>query len=129
MRKPRGMPRRLILLFSLLLLGTGSSSVARTGPRSAVLWDRTDRGFNLWNGPGAPQSTPAPSSKSCSEVYPIPEAAKHWTDCKAGQFSRCGGPEECTCNDPGDRLVWYECKQGSYAHCEDDHTCADSCRY
>ena len=56
----------------------------------------------------------------------MPEAAKHWTGCKNGQFSQCGGPDDCSCNDSDDRLVWYDCKEGSYALCEDDNDCTDS---
>ncbi|HSY63719.1 MAG TPA: hypothetical protein VK829_03925 [Terriglobales bacterium] len=69
---------------------------------------------------------PSASKKSCSEVYPTPEAAKHWTDCKQGQYSQCGGPDDCGCQDGDDRLIWYDCKEGSYALCEDDNTCKDS---
>ena len=106
-----------------LLATTLSLPAAARGPIPQL--DRFDPAFASWNGMHPVQT----ARKSCAEVYPTPEAAKHWTDCRSGQFSQCGGPDDCTCNDPDDRLVWYECKQGSYARCEDDHTCVDSCRY
>lgn len=80
------------------------------------------RGNLLQAGP----SFPVPHKKSCSEVYPVPEASKHWSGCKQGQHSECGGPDDCACQDEDDRLIWYDCKEGSYALCEDDNTCKDS---
>jgi hypothetical protein len=72
---------------------------------------------------GGPANRPA--RKTCSEVYPVPEAAKHWTSCQSAEYSACGGPEECACTESDDRLIWYHCKEGSYPICEDDNTCED----
>ena len=123
------MSRRKSRLALVTLLAMAALSPMTASGQRVMLWDKLDPSFVFGRGQHRVQSGAAPSKKSCADLYPIPEAAKGWTDCQAGQFSQCGGPEECTCNDPRDRLVWHECKQGSYARCEDDNTCEDSCRY
>ena len=62
--------------------------------------------------------------KSCSEVFPLPEAAKHWTQCEEGEYSGCGGPPQCACKSD-ERLFSIQCKEGSYFICKDNDTCAD----
>jgi hypothetical protein len=84
--------------------------------------DRADIGF-IRHGL-RPARSKAPDKKVCSEVYPVPEAAKHWSQCEGGEYSECGGPDQCACK-VDERLIWYHCKEGSYAVCEDDNTCVD----
>ena len=76
--------------------------------------------WNVQDGPANIQK-----KKACTEVYPQPDASKHWTDCQSGEYSRCGGPDDCACGEDDDRLIWYHCKEGSFAICEDDNTCKD----
>jgi hypothetical protein len=83
-----------------------------------MLLDKSDPLVIRW-------SVSASKKKLCSETYPIPEAAKHWTNCASGEFSQCGGPVECSCSDADDKLVWYHCKEGDYARCEDDQLCKE----
>jgi hypothetical protein len=116
-------------LIAIVCLGARLICAARDGRQSTSWLDQTDAGFTLRDGLTKVQSGRSSHKRSCSQVYPIPEATQHWTDCKAGQFSQCGGPEDCACDDPKERLVWHDCKEGSYARCEDDDTCVDSCRY
>lgn len=87
-----------------------------------LLVDKSDPSAIRW------QQVPVAKKKLCSEVYPVPEAAKQWINCHSGEYSRCGGPPECSCGDPDDTLVWYHCKEGDYARCQDDALCkqADS---
>lgn len=117
---------RALFWASTVFLGTVSLAVGKDRWQVPASLDRIELLAAFSRGA---RNVNAGARKTCSEVYPMPEAAKHWTDCKSGQFSQCGGPDDCTCNDADDRLVWYECKEGSYARCEDDHTCVDSCRY
>jgi hypothetical protein len=65
------------------------------------------------------------SKKACSVVYPVPQAAKNWTGCKSGEYSECGGPQDCTCGESDDRLIVYHCNEGSYSVCEDDNSCTE----
>jgi len=119
---------RSACLIATVLFGMSVFCAAQQHWQNPSLLDKSDIASSF--GTSAPNVLrEVAARKSCSDVYPMPEAAKHWTDCKSGQFSQCGGPNDCTCNDPDDRLVWYECKEGSYARCEDDHTCVDTCRY
>ena len=117
---------RWLLFLGMLMIGMVTVTAAKDRWENPAALDRTDV-LSTFTRHSQPVASGA--RKTCSQVYPIPEAAKHWTNCQSGQFSQCGGPDDCTCNDADDRLVWYECKEGSYARCEDDHTCVDSCRY
>jgi hypothetical protein len=113
-------------IFIVLFVFLGADCLQGSGSEwKASTWlDRADPIFGQWNGLHRVQAKAG--KKSCSEVYPMPEAAKHWTDCKEGNFSRCGGPPECSCSDADDKLVWYHCKEGDYARCQDDELCKDS---
>jgi len=106
-------------LLRLSCLFAVSSLANAAGPRPAdMLLDKSDPLVIRW-------SVSASKKKLCSETYPIPEAAKHWTNCASGEFSQCGGPVECSCSDADDKLVWYHCKEGDYARCEDDQLCKE----
>jgi hypothetical protein len=119
-----------VLYVALVVLFVAHHIPEAASQRAAETFlDQADRNLVRWNGTRSVASGAATGKKSCAEVYPVPEAAKNWTQCKTGQFSQCGGPEECTCPDKDDRLIFHDCKEGSYAICEDDHTCLDNCRY
>jgi hypothetical protein len=105
-------------LLGVLFLFAVSGLASAAGPPGPLL-DKSDPSMIRWR--LVPAS--APRRKLCSEVYPLPEAAKHWTDCHSGEYSRCGGPAECSCAEADDKLVWYHCKEGDYARCEDDALC------
>jgi len=113
----------------LIVLLVGATLSAEADPWNAGSLDQSDPAFEIWASQGRLQGINSTPKKSCSEAYPVPEAAAHWTDCKEGQFSQCAGPDECKCDSPHERLVWHVCKEGSYARCQDDDTCLDSCRY
>jgi hypothetical protein len=104
-------------VFSMLI-------AAEHKPSPAPSLDNADPGSVRWNIQSGLPSTQ--KKKACSEAYPVPEAAKRWTECNSGEYSRCGGPDDCVCSDDDDRLIWYHCKEGSFAICEDDNTCKDS---
>jgi hypothetical protein len=107
----------LALVFSLL-------HAAEHKPSPPPLLDNGDPGsVHLNIQTGLPNTQ---KKKACSEAYPMPEAAKRWTECHSGEYSRCGGPDDCVCSDDDDRLIWYHCNEGSFAVCEDDNTCKDS---
>jgi hypothetical protein len=67
------------------------------------------------------------AKKSCADVFPIPEARKHWSECEEIEYSECGGPpSQCACQKNDERLVRIQCKEGSYSICkEDDDGCKD----
>jgi|SRR5580704_16309300 hypothetical protein len=116
-----------LVIFVIFCAGSRVPTAAGHAEPS-VLQDKGKFDFIGGNHLRGVQSNPPGSNnkKSCSEVYPVPEASKHWTGCKQGQYSQCGGPDDCACQDGDDRLIWYDCKEGSYALCEDDNTCKDS---
>ena len=113
----------LVELFVAAFLTTAADKA-----RSTMPIEKADPDFAHQSGLQRVQAGAALKKKSCSEVYPVPDSAKHWTECKSGQFSECGGPNDCACKDPDDRLTWYDCKEGSFAVCQDDNTCRDSSR-
>jgi hypothetical protein len=106
----------------VLLLGATCSLPAADHVQQLASLDKADIGF-VRDGLRLARSN-VPNKKACSEVYPVPEAEKHWSQCEGGEFSQCGGPDQCACK-LDERLTWYHCKEGSYALCEDDNTCAD----
>jgi hypothetical protein len=59
---------------------------------------------------------------ACSEVFPLPGGYESWTNCHASGASKCGGPEECAC-DESERLTNFECDQGVYHKCQKDNGC------
>jgi len=100
--------------FKLTGAGTGTSTSARVLTSEESL-DNSE-----------PSMRGSSKKKSCSEIYPFPQAASKWTNCKSGEFSQCGGPAECSCAEADDTLVWYHCKEGDYARCQDDTLCKES---
>lgn len=117
--------KRASLLILVEFVAAAFLTTATDKAQPLLLIDKTDPGFVRGGGLQRVQAGAFPNKKSCSEVYPVPEAAKHWTECKSGQYSECGGPNDCACKDSDDRLTWYQCKEGSFAICEDDNTCKD----
>ena len=106
----------LLPMFSLL-------NAADHKPSPAPSLNKADPEFVRWSVQSGLSNTQ--KKKACSEAYPEPEAAKYWTECQSGEYSRCGGPDDCACSEDDDRLIWYHCKEGSFAVCEDDNTCKD----
>jgi hypothetical protein len=105
----------------LILVAAAATCVSAVDhPKPPALWD----GLDARSGQRSVQSNGA-AKKSCSEVFPIPEAQKHWSQCEEIEASECGGPPQCACKLDA-RLVRFQCKEGSYAACvEDDKTCID----
>jgi hypothetical protein len=119
MLKPTLFVWTLLLGSSAFVVGDGRQPIV------AVEVQQGDIDSTRWDGvQSSPDKRPA-RKKTCSEQYPVPEAAKHWTGCQSGEYSQCGGPDECACAESDDRLIWYHCKEGSYPICEDDNTCTD----
>ncbi len=106
----------LVVGIVLSTAASGASPHSEFGPDSldSIRWRPVQSGGAIPAG-----------KKDCAAAYPTPEAAKHWTGCKSGEYSQCGGPPDCACSDDDDRLVWYHCKEGSYAICEDDNSCKE----
>jgi len=113
---------RRVSLLVVFTLGLVCFLEASSGPAAPFL--KNDPDAIRWQSAQSGQVHPG-GKKDCSAVYPVPEAAKHWTGCQSGEYSQCGGPADCACTDDDDRLTWYHCKEGSYAVCEDDNTCKE----
>jgi hypothetical protein len=58
----------------------------------------------------------ADQRRACDKVYPLPDGYENWSDCERGEFTECGGPQQCACI-PEQRLVTFRCKQGTYNQC------------
>jgi hypothetical protein len=115
------LPKHSSSLVVLILFGVATCASAGDSSKSLLLPDT----LNVVPAKHSIQSNGAPRKKSCSEVFPIPEAQKHWNQCEESEASECGGPPECACKNDA-RLVRFQCKEGSYAACvEDDKTCID----